>query len=175
MTHERVRSLRHKMNCLVAMHAEHPLATDHAQRRGEQIRRLIAASEAQHEEALQLLTANQSWWQIEWFMAQVLHAKAWSSVKEDGKAAKRLEWSLDIRLNMMSSDGRLTPVEQGNLHWWIGVARGARGAFEVSQQATLEDLTSALDRGESRAVVKALGQKFIRAGAAPWQSHKPQT
>jgi hypothetical protein len=170
LAHEQVRSLRHKMSCLAAMHAQAPLATSEAQRRGEEIRRILMASEPQHRDALKLFEDNRDWWVIEWFMALVLHAKAWNAIKENGLAAKRLEWSLRLRLQMMPDDGPLTAVELGNLHWWSGVAHEARGAFESSQERALEVLNAALDRGDERRVIKALGQRFLSAGEAPWTS-----
>ncbi|WP_306031051.1 hypothetical protein [Stappia sp. MMSF_3263] len=172
IAHERIRTLRHKLTCLSAMHNEAPLATEAAQRRGEEIRRLIAASEPRHAETLKLLNAHQDWWLIEWFMAHVLHAKAWTSIKEDGLAAKRLEWSLQQRLRMMPDVGSLSAVELGNLHWWSGVARHARGAFEPAQQRILEALSEALDRGDDRQSIKKLANRFLNAGTAPWSSNE---
>jgi hypothetical protein len=172
LTHERVRTLRHKINCLAAMHAEAPLATVEARRRGDEIQRLILASESQHKEALQLFEQHREWWLIEWFMAQVLHAKGWAAVQEAGRASRRLEWSLRLRLEMINDgEGALSSVELGNLHWWSGVARDSRSALEPEQDRALATLRSALDRGENRLTIKKLGQQFLAAGAPPWSAN----
>ena len=168
LAHERVRTLRHKINCLAAMHQESPLATAEASKRGEEIRRLILASEPQHKDALKLFENHRDWWLIEWFMAQVLHARAWVSINELGWASKRLEWSLKLRLDMLPEQGSLSPVELGNLHWWLGVARDAREGFEPEQCAAFDALKAALARGADRPAIKKIGQRFLTAGAAPW-------
>ena len=168
LAHERVRTLRHKITCLAAMHEQAPLPTPQAQRRAEEIRRLIAESEPRHREALKLFQTHGDWWRIEWFMAQVLHAKAWAAVDGNAAAATRLEWSLTLRLEMIPADGPITPVELGNLHWWSGVANNVRGTFEFEQQATLVALLDAVKRGADRPTIRRLGAEFLRAGGAPW-------
>lgn len=171
LAHERVRTLRHQINCLAVMHTSAPLATPEARRREEEIRRLLLASEAQHNEALRLFARHRDWWLIEWFMAQVLHAKGWASIHEDSWAVKRLQWSLKQRLEMMPDTGELNAVELGNLHWWLSVAREARAALEPEQNRALDALKASLDRGEARGTIKSLARRFLAAGEAPWAAN----
>lgn len=168
LAHERVRTLRHKIACLAAMHDQAPLPTPQARRREEEIRRLIAESEPGHRETLKLFESHGDWWRIEWFMAQVLHAKAWAVIDEKATAARRLQWSLKLRLEMMPEEGPLSAVELGNLHWWSGVASLVRGTFELEQQAALVALLDAIRRGVDRPTIRRLGAEFLRAGGAPW-------
>lgn len=168
LAHERVRTLRHKIACLAAMHEQAPLPTPEARRRADEIRRMIAESEPGHQEALKLFQDQGDWWRIEWFMAQVLHAKAWAAIDETIAAAKRLEWSLKLRLEMMPKEGPLSAVELGNLHWWSGVARCVPGSFEFEQQSALSVLLDAIKRGADRTTIQRLGVEFLHAGGAPW-------
>lgn len=168
LAHERVRTLRHKIACLAAMHEQAPLSTPQARRREEEIRRLISESESRHSETLKLFQSKGDWWRIEWFMAQVLHAKALAVIDENATAAKRLEWSLRLRLEMMPNEGLLSAVELGNLHWWSGVANIVRGTFELRQQASLGALLDAIKLGTDRPTILRLGAAFLRAGGAPW-------
>lgn len=168
LAHERVRTLRHKITCLAAMHEQAPLSTPEAQRRAEEIRRMIAESEPGHRDALKLFQSQGDWWRIEWFMAQVLHAKAWAAIDENAAAAKRLEWSLKLRLEMMPKEGPLSAVELGNLHWWSGVANNVRGTFVLEQQVALAVLLDAVKRGIDRPTIQRAGAEFLRAGGAPW-------
>lgn len=168
LAHERMRTLRHKIACLAAMHEQAPLPTLEAKRRAEEIRRLIAESEPGHREVLKFFQDKGDWWRIEWFMAQVLHATAWAAIDEKVAAARRLEWSLKLRLDMLPKEGPLSAVELGNLHWWSGVADKVQGTFEFEQQAALAVLLDAVKCGADRPTVQRLGTEFLRAGGAPW-------
>lgn len=168
ITHERVRTLRHEINCLAAIHTEMPLATPAAQRRGDKIRRLIEECEPRHRDALRMFEPYGDWWRIEWFMAEVLHAKGWAAIGEAARSARRLEWSLRQRLEMMPDEGALSAVELGNLHWWSGVATLVRPAFEFEQQRALSHLLDAVAQGASRTSIKNHGREFLRIGGAPW-------
>lgn len=167
--HERVRSLRHKITCLAAIHAEMPKSTPSARRRADEIRTLLLQSEAHHRDALGQFRDHDQWWLIEWFMAQVLHAKGWIAISEYGFAIKRLEWALKQRLEMMQADASpLTSVELGNLHWWANTVAAAAPNLEYDQGRSFHELKAAIDRGENRLKIKTLGKSFITAGAAPW-------
>jgi hypothetical protein len=168
LTHERVRTLRHRINCLAAMHTVTPQATLIAQRRSEELRHLILRSEPLHKESLGQFKQHGDWWLIEWFMAEVLHARGWVALKEDSWALKRLGWALECRLQMMSEVDPLSSVELNNLNWWAGIVNEARRALEPDQDRAFLALKVALDSGEDRRTIKMLGRKFLGAGTAPW-------
>lgn len=168
LEHERIRSLRHRVTCLAAIHIDAPSSTLIAQRRAAELRQHLLKSEQIHEVSLDNFREFKDWWRIEWFMAQVLHAKGWIALGETSIAAKRLLWALECRIQMIANEGELSAIETGNLHWWATTIHGAISGLEGNQERSLSTLKNALDRGEDCRKIKMLGMDFVNAGAPPW-------
>jgi len=169
LTHESIRTLRHKILSLATIHTQSPPSTLEAGARAEELRQLIGASEAKHRQALPLFKGEaDNWLGIEWFTSLVLHARAWSALGERAAAARRLCWSLEARMRMIPATGSLTAIELGNLHWWSLAVLNVQNAFEAGQQAPLANLLDLIRCGADRPAIQRASTEFLRAGGAPW-------
>ena len=168
-SHEKIRTLRHEVACKAAMRDQMPFPTIESHKHASELKDLIERSETMHAKTLHLFQGHGGWWKIEWFMAQVLHARAWASINEKTFAARRLIWALDMRLKMIPDEGRISLVELGNLSWWLSVAERVRDAFERKQQLEISSISEALQRRGDRHSIAQACRAFLSAGSAPWE------
>lgn len=169
LTHESIRTLRHRILCLATIHAQSSPSTLEAAARAEELRRLIASSESKHRRELHLFKGEaDNWLGIEWFTSLVLHARAWSALGERAAAARRLCWSLEARFRIIPKTGPSTAVELGNLHWWSLAVLNVQNSFDVAQQAPLANLLDLIRCGADRPALHRASAEFLLAGAAPW-------
>lgn len=166
LAHEHVRSLRHEFNCLADIETSSLLSS--SQRTG-QLEKLLQLSEKRHEQVLARFRHVEDWWRIEWFMAQVFHARGWAVVNQHGLAAKRLTWALEQRLKMMPDDGKMSDVETGNLAWWLRTALSVVVGFESEERRKLERLAAEISSQAPRDRIHAAGGALLQLRHAPWE------
>jgi hypothetical protein len=168
--HEQLRSIRHKLNCLSAIHQQGIHGTTTHKKEYEKIKSLVNESTKLHLKYLPLFKDFSNWWRIEWFMAEVLHAKALISIREYQSAALRLERAMKQRLEMMKDSGDLSNVERGNVSWWIKTAQSATKGFQEGQHEQLELILNHLGGNASKALLKNQINTFINLSSAPWDN-----
>lgn len=166
LAHEHIRSMRHTFNCLAEIETNSLLPSSG---RIDQLERLLEQSEQKHEQVLARFRHAEIWWRIEWFMAQVFHARGWAAVNQHGLAAKRLKWGLEQRLRMMPEAGPVSDVETGNLNWWLRTALSVAAGFEPEERRKLERLAAEIGSNTSRDRIHAAGQALLQLQRAPWE------
>lgn len=139
-----------------------------ASRLGE-LEKLVRESEEKHARVLTKFSHATEWWRIEWFVAEVFHAKGWLVIGQPALAAKRLQWALDERLRTMEPGGKMSDVEAGNLSWWSRTALKAIFGFEPAQRDLLERLAAEIYSEAPRDRIHAAGQALLKSQRAPWE------
>jgi hypothetical protein len=170
IAHERVRSLRHKLTALASVHQDTLAFGSTAARREDDLLSMLRESIDLHRQHLALFKDAGAWWQIEWFMAEVLHAKAWLALGKESEAAKHLLWALGQRLAMLEDGGELNGVELGNLTWWSATAWAARDGFNKHQLETIQQLMMLVRSGGPRSYAIALCNRIVDGGKPSWEN-----
>lgn len=168
--HEQLRSIRHKLNCLSAMHKKTTCGTVTHSKEKAEIRALVEQSTKLHIDYLPMFENFSNWWRIEWFMAEVLHAKALIAINEYQSATLRLERAMSQRLKMMEGGDSISDVERGNISWWVKTAQGASKGFQEGQHQQLDNVLNKLGENASKALLKNQLSKFINMGSSPWKN-----
>jgi len=171
LVHEHVRSLRHRINCLSAIHRDTIVGSANHTKQKQELLTLLDESTQKHADVLQMFREFGKWWQIEWFMAEVLHARAYAAIGEPHEAARRLEWAIIQRNAMLESDGELTRVELGNLSWWSSAASSVRSGFTDAQNSELDGILASVGETASKTMIKRRIDRFAKLGQRPWETN----
>ena len=162
-SHETIRALRHKLNCLATIHADMPRWPANATARTRELDDLLRQSTLQHRLKLTEFSSHEEWFSIEWFMAEVLHARALVEIDRELEATDRLRRAMAYRMRMLRSGRSLSEVERGNLQWWASSAKRCMRVLTRAEQADLEMLGALLTEDTSTDSVQVLLGNFVAA------------
>lgn len=162
-SHETIRALRHKLNCLAAIHADMPRWPANATARTRELDDLLRQSTLQHRLKLTEFSSHEEWFSIEWFMAEVLHARALVEIDRELEATDRLRRAMAYRMRMLRPGRSLSEVERGNLQWWASSAKRCTRVLTRAEQADVEMLGALLTEDTSTDSVQVLLGNFAAA------------
>jgi hypothetical protein len=168
LSHELIRSIRHKFYCAAEIQKNSAFGQLPSSFTEQDFETLIVRSERDHKQVLARFRSSSEWWSIEWFMAQVIHAKGWLALSQPTIAARRLLWALEMRFRLMPKNGQVSDVEAGNLMWWFRAAIEAERGFERHQRPAIEAFGAGVMNNLPRHHIHELGGALLNSDVAPW-------
>jgi hypothetical protein len=168
--HERLRTTRHYVHCVLDIRADSPTSVWNSERKAEQLRGYIVECANLHEEIMPRYQSRPQWSMIEWFMGLVFLAKAWASVGDVMHATFTLLHALRVRLELMPAAGALTDVERSNVQWWLSVATTVALPGDRIIRSAAEGIAAALAMND-RGALKVVASPIIFSFSPPWTSN----
>jgi tetratricopeptide (TPR) repeat protein len=150
--HERLRTTRHYVHCVLDMRSESPASVWNTEQKEEQLRGYVVECANLHAELMPLYQRRPLWAQIEWFMGLVFLAKAWASLGDVPNATFALLHALRFRVDLLPAEGMLSAVEHANLVWWLSVASHLQDGGDVIIRTAAHRMSTAVDSHDRRTV-----------------------